>query len=218
MDGNVSINIAKSITLEKVAFKILIESYDHALIYNQYKLDWKEEQFSQYLLSLMEDSKLRVKHQLFIRLEEKLHKKRFLPIGINNPKVLPRIDISIASWMFEQNIEKKFFFEAKNLCERNWKKKVGTRVSSKYYLDRYISTGIENFRIGRYYDGAIIGYVLNGKTSNIVKKLNMRLAFDSNTIRNINKTNFTRNFNDIYNSMHLARSKKLELKHIFLKF
>lgn len=218
MAGNLNKSIKKSITIEKVAFKILIEAYTIALSKKQYDLDWTEEQFSQYLVSIMERSSIRIKYQLCIRQERKLHNNNSLPVGINYPKKLPRIDISIASWGFKLNTEQEFFFEAKNLCEKNWKKKSGTRVSSKYYLDRYISTGIENFRIGRYYNGAVVGYILQGKTYMILKELKNRLFTDNNTVRNIKKINYINNFQNIYHSKHRIHSNTLEIKHVFLKF
>lgn len=217
MAGNLNKSIKNSITLEKVAFKILIEAYTIALSKKQYDLDWTEEQFSQYLVSIMEKSNIRTQHQLCIRQERKLHDNTYLPVGINNPKNLPRIDISIASWTFKVNTEQEFFFEAKNLCEKNWKKKNGARVSSKYYLDRYISTGIENFRIGRYYNGAIVGYILQGQIYMILKELKNRLYTDKNTVRSIKKINYVNNFQNIYHSKHRISSNTLEIKHIFLK-
>jgi len=218
MAGNLNKSIKNSITIEKVAFEILIEAYTIALSKKEYDLDWTEEQFSQYLVSIMEKSSIRVRHQLCIRQERKLHDNTYLPVGINNPKNLPRIDISIASWAFKLNIEQEFFFEAKNLCEKNWIKKSGARVSSKYYLDRYISTGIENFRIGRYYNGAIVGYILQGNTYMILKELNNRLFTDNSTVRSIKKINYINNFQNIYHSKHRVRSSTLEIKHMFLKF
>ena len=203
------------LSIEVLSFKLLIEAYILALKENEYELDWIEDQFTNYLINFMRKSSLNKKYPLDITPQYPLIQDE-LPIDANNPKTLPVIDIRIITW--DSPIQKEYFFEAKNLCENNWKKNSGTTVSSKYYLDRYLSTGIENFRIGRYYNGAIVGYVLQGDIFNIISKLNSRLSSDTNTIQDIQTIDFIPISTNIYNSIHLMPSSdNLELKHIFLK-
>ncbi len=203
-------------TIEQVSIQLLIDSYAIMKKRNEYNLDWDEEQFSIYLVNIMKESKIRIKRKLTIDIEIKLDNPRKLPIGDNHPKKLPRIDMRIISWDFEDNTELNYFFEAKNICENSWKKSKGTRVDAKSYLDRYISTGIENFRMGRYYNGAIIGYVLEGSIDNIVIKLNTSLSKYSTTIQNLT---FIPSFSNLYHSQHKTTSSKdINIKHIFLKF
>lgn len=203
-------------SIEKVSIELLIESYNLALKDKKYELDWIEDQFTNYLINFMKKSHLNVKYPLDITPQYPLIQDE-LPINENNPKTLPIIDIRIFNW--NSPLYKEYFFEAKNLCENNWKKKTGTTVSSKYYLDRYVFTGIENFRIGRYYNGAIIGYVLQGNIVNIITKLNSRLLTDTNTIQEISNLVFIFDYNDIYNSKHITPfGKEIEIKHLFLKF
>jgi len=220
MAGKLSSKIKSAFpSLEYISFKLLIEVYDLSLDLKEYSLDWEEEQFSQYLVDIMKRSPLRVKYQLTIGVERKLNDGTKLPLGDNHPKKLPRIDINIISWSFVKDVEQEYFFEAKNLCENNWKKKTGARVSSEYYLDRYVSTGVENFRAGRYYDGAIIGYLLEGNIENIITKLNSRLSTDTNTIEVIRNLVFVSGFNHIYCSKHITPlDDEIEVKHLFLKF
>jgi hypothetical protein len=220
MAGKLSSKIKSAFpSLEYISFKLLIEVYDLSLDLKEYSLDWEEEQFSQYLVDIMKRSPLRVKYQLTIGVERKLNDGTKLPLGNNHPKKLPRIDINIISWSFVKNVEQEYFFEAKNLCENTWNKSCGSVVNASKYQKRYITTGIENFRIARYYNGAIIGYVLQGNIVNIITKLNSRLLTDTNTIQEISNLVFIFDYNDIYNSKHITPfGKEIEIKHLFLKF
>ena len=205
-------------SIEKVSIELLIESYNLIILKKEYDLDWEEEQFSAHLISQMNKQLLTKKYHLHIDIEKKLLDENNLPLAENNPKYLPRIDISIASWLFEENEKLKYFFEAKNLCENNWNKSYGSVVNASKYQKRYITTGIENFRIARYYNGAIIGYVLQGNIVNIISKLNARLLSDVNTIQEIRNLVFILDYNDIYNSKHITPlGKDIEIKHLFLK-
>lgn len=222
MRGKLSSKVKKSFqTIETVSIRLLIESYNLALVDKKYDLDWEEEQFSAFLLSIMNKLDITKKYYLHIDIEKKLLNEDELPIGANNPKKLPRIDLNIESWLFKDGEKLKYFFEAKNLCENDWNKKSGlkaTVVASKHQK-RYIETGIENFRIGRYYDGALVGYVLEGKLLPIIDKLNIRLSKNINTINKLNSLSPPANFKDIYSSTHLTPlGDKLNIKHIFLKF
>lgn len=206
-------------SIEKVSIELLIESYNLIILKKEYDLDWEEEQFSAYLISQMNKQPLTKKYHLHIDIEKKLLDENNLPLAENNPKYLPRIDISIASWLFEENEKLKYFFEAKNLCENNWNKSCGSVVNAYKYQKRYITTGIENFRIARYYNGAIIGYILQGNIVNIITKLNYRLLTDTNTIQEIRNLVFILDYNDVYNSKHITPlDKHIEIKHLFLKF
>lgn len=205
--------------IEQVSIKLLIDSFTLVKTNKQYNLDWDEEQFSSHIVSYMNKHILTSTFHLHINIEEKLLDLNILPIGKNNPKYLPRIDISISSWIFEDNKKLQYFFEAKNLSENNWKKETGKRVNAKYYLDRYISTGIESFRIKKYYNGSIIGYILEGNITNIITKLNKELLNNSYTIQDIKNLNLLPSCDEIYHSKHQTPSTdSIEIKHIFLKF
>jgi len=219
--SKIIVNKAKSSipSIEQVSIQLLIYAFNSIKVDKKYDLDWDEEQFSAHLISYMNKNDLTKNFNLHIDIEKKLLDESQLPNNKNNPKYLPRIDISIASWLFKENEKLQYFFEAKKLCENNWTKKSGVKVTTKYYLDRYILTGIENFRIGRYYNGAIIGYILQGNIVNIISKLNAELSTDKSTIQNIQILSFLKSFNNIYNSIHKTpKSIDCEIKHIFLKF
>lgn len=217
MSGKLSLKVKNAFpSIEKISIRLLIESYNLAMIDKRYDLDWEEDQFTNYLINFMRRLPISKKHSLDIVPQYQLIKDG-LPINNNNPKTLPIIDIRIFTWQLPN--QKEYFFEAKNLCQNDWNKKTGTKVSTYDYTKRYINTGIENFRIGRYYDGALVGYVLEGNTSSIIDKINMRLLKDSNTINKIEPLLHTVSFKDIYSSIHLTLpSDNLNIKHIFLNF
>jgi len=220
--GKLSLNIRKKFpTIEDISFKILIEAYMAIIELNQYDLDWEEEQFSQEFVRFMKKSKLRIEYRLTIGVERKLLNEDKLPINDNNPKRLPRIDINIASWSFQKDSELEYFFEAKNLYENNYKKKIASA-----YINRYIDTGIENFRIKRYYNGSLVGYILEGDMTKIIDKLNIQLKKDRknknkaiNNLSSFERKDYIKNFEYCYESKHLTPLKeKISIKHIFLKF
>lgn len=206
--------------IDVICIELLIESYNMIVHSKEYDLDWDEEQFSAHIISNMNKHPLTKKHHLHIDIEKKLLNKDKLPINENNPKYLPRIDISIASWILKKDEKTTYFLEAKNLYENNYKSK----ISSKY-LNRYIDTGIENFRVGKYTNGSLIGYVLNGKISNIINKLNIQLKKDrqnynaSTCINTLEKSDLIQNCSTCYESMHyIDEYENICIKHMFLKF
>jgi len=215
MSGSLSIGIQKDISLESVSFKLLIEAYQNALFEDSYSLDWKENQFTVHLLSFMKKSLLRKKHQLTIDTEIELIDYEELPVENNDPDKAPRIDIRIVSWQFQTGEELKYYFEAKNLSQNSWFKSKKTRVDATSLQKRYIETGVENFRISRYCDGSLVGYILDGKTDLILDKLNDILLEYTNTVEKITKTKK----DYCYESKHLTPSKEeMTIKHVFLNF
>lgn len=91
--------------------------------------------------------------------------------GAKDPDTSPRIDIRFMNWTSSEKFE--YFFEAKNLYEKDFTKSGNkTPVDSKYYQKRYISTGIQNFVNGKYPHGCLVGYVLEGNPGNIADKIN----------------------------------------------
>jgi len=208
-------------SFEKICMQVLIKAYDSIIKDNKYNINWDEEIFSAYLFSHMEKLDITSKNKLHINIEDKLLDINKLPVEENNPKKLPRVDISFASWEVIKNKKVRYFFETKNLYENNYEKKVASA-----YINRYIDTGIENFRISRYYNGSLVGYVLEGETSKIIDKLNIQLTKDRknknkaiNHLSSFEQKNYIKNFDYYYESRHLAPSKEeILIKHIFLKF
>jgi len=226
-NGRLSPRIKKKFpTIEEVSFKVLIEAYLKIIELNQYDIDWEEEQINLELVRFMKKSEFGIIKELTIGIERKLFNENKPPINDNNPKKLPRIDINIVSWRFQKGKALEYFFEAKNLYENNYKKKVASQ-----HINRYIDTGIENFRISRYYNGSLVGYVLEGNTTKIIEKLNKQLTKDRvtedgkyknraiNHLSSFEQKNYIKNFDCYYESKHLTPSEEeILIKHIFLDF
>ena len=205
---------------EKICMLVLIRAYNQVVKDNKYNIDWEEEEFTAHIFSYMENLSLTRKCKLHINIEHKLLNINKLPINENNPKKLPRIDISFASWEIIENEKVKYFFEAKNLYENNYKTK-----KSSSYINRYIDTGIENFRTNRYYNGSLVGYVLKGDVDKIIGKIEKQLKKDRkkykpyNSLSNFEKKSRIKSFKHYYETKHLTPLKKeIIIKHIFLKF
>jgi hypothetical protein len=128
-----------------------------------------------------------------------------LPTAI--PKVkgfsatFPRIDFRLTS--FISTFEYEYFFEAKNLKEKDSALK-----------RRYIATGIDNFTSGKYKDGSIVGYLVEGAPSKTVDGINKLLNKDSRNTESLTlKPNVLHA--DYYESEHTAVGT---LKHFILNF
>lgn len=209
------------IKFEKKCMKVLIKAYHNVIEDNKYDVDWKEEKFSAHIFSYMEKLDLTSKHKLHINIEYNLLDINKLPIEENSPKKLPRIDISLASWEVIKDEKVKYFFEAKNLYENDYKKKKASQ-----YINRYIDAGIENFRTGRYFNGSLVGYVLEGNIDRIIDKLNIQLTKDrknknkaTNHLSAFEQKNPIKNFNYYCETKHLTPlGNRITIQHIFLDF
>ena len=134
---------------ENRCFQLLIEAYQTSLSKKVIQLDWDENDISSELHEYIKINPLRTKWKISSNVEA------HLPTAI--PKVksfsarFPRIDFRLTS--FISTFEYEYFFEAKNLKEKNSALK-----------RRYIETGINNFISSKYKDGSIVGYLVEGAT------------------------------------------------------
>jgi len=221
MTGGLSNAVSNSFFLnfERICLRVLIGAYYQIYNKKEYDIDWEEDQFSDWLINRMNKHKLTLKYRLFIY-PQSLIRKDAPPVDDNHPKKSPKIDIGFWSWSFI-NAPAQYFFEAKNLCAKDWFKRTGTKVSSSYYYNRYIETGIENFRTERYPNGSLLGYVLNGDIETIVQGINERLKFTQVLIQELIRDNDyeIENYSFFFCSKHVdKRSNPVKIKHIFLSF
>ncbi len=118
----------------------------------------------------------------------------------------PTIDFCFKDWSTDNSY---FGAEAKNLYESRSDK-----------IERYVSTGVDNYTTGRYgsqsSESSIIGYVLSGKISDIVNELRVEMAKGKPTA-NLARTTST---NPQYKSVHLRTfdSQEITLHHLFFNF
>lgn len=189
---------------------VLIEGYRLMKKDNKYSKDWEEEQFSAQLTSYIELCPSRQTWRIHIKPEIRIYTQQILS-GKKLPRKASRIDMQMLSW---QNInEEVYHIEAKNLCENNWIKCTGAKVSSSYQLNRYVNYGICHFISGYYpSNGCMCGYILEGNEDNIIHKLNTIL-----TKKSLNNLELIKAING-HNSIYKINFRDNELINLFFNF
>ena len=118
----------------------------------------------------------------------------------------PTIDFCFKDWSTDNSY---FGAEAKNLYESRLDK-----------IERYVSTGVNNYTTGRYgsqsSESSIIGYVLSGKIPDIVNELRVEMAKGS-PVANLSRSTSA---NPQYKSSHLRTldNQEIILHHLFFDF
>lgn len=118
----------------------------------------------------------------------------------------PTIDFCFKDWTTDNSY---FGAEAKNLYKNRSDK-----------IKRYVSTGVDNYIKGRYgsqsSESSIIGYVLSGKTPDIIKQLKTEIA-KGKPLSNLARTPSA---DSQYKSNHLRTfdNKEITLYHLFFDF
>ena len=118
----------------------------------------------------------------------------------------PTIDFCFKDWSTDNSY---FGAEAKNLYESRPDK-----------IERYVSTGVNNYTTGRYgsqsSESSIIGYVLSGKIPDIVDELKVEMAKGC-PVANLARSTSA---NPQYKSSHLRTldSQEITLHHLFFDF
>lgn len=164
------------------------------------------------LVGFMKKSSLRADLQIHLERESYLDSDETYD-GLQDADKSPRIDIKYSVW--SSNVEVEYYMEAKNLAENNWtKSSTGAIVDAHKLRRRYIETGIDNFTSGRYPNGCLLGYVLEGKSHKIVELLN-RILITEKRAKEILVNNKAHNVSYSYYSKHDGTSSPL-LKHFML--
>ena len=118
----------------------------------------------------------------------------------------PTIDFCFKDWSTDNSY---FGAEAKNLYESRLDK-----------IERYVSTGVNNYTTGRYgsqsSESSLIGYVLSGKIPDIVSELRVEIA-KGKPVANLARSTSA---NPQYKSSHLRTidSQEITLHHLFFDF
>lgn len=149
---------------EEKCFQLITESYVTAMETKVIKLNWDENDVTSELHQHIQDNPLRLEWNIHSNVEKHLPK-----IDIKKEKgfaaKLPRIDLSFA--VISSKLEYVYHMEAKNLKEK-----------SSGLKRRYIDTGINNFLSGKYENGCLLGYVVEGKLHKSVYGINKLLKKD----------------------------------------
>ena len=137
--------------------------------------NWGEENISANLNLYIRNSKYAIDANVFVESEHTFYTEDIL----NNRKTAKcgnRIDL-----VFQNNWKgRKFMFyvEAKNLVAHDFKKQGNRSITKADKVQRrYIDTGVDHFISGHYPQGCLLGYVLNGKTTDVVDGVNELLKY-----------------------------------------
>jgi hypothetical protein len=172
---------------EQKCFQLINEAYQISLSEKVIKLDWNENDISSELHKHIKENSLRLRWNVFTNVEAHIHKD--IPKEKGFADKFPRMDFRMATITSADEYE--YFFEAKNLKQNDSRLK-----------RRYIDTGIDNFVSGKYIDGSLVGYLLEGKTNKTIEGINRLLEKDK---RDSEVLIFKNNklFKTYYESKHL---------------
>lgn len=132
--------------------------------------NWGEENISANLYHYISNSQRAINLDIFVESEHSFYTDDILN-NRKNSKSGSRIDL-----VFQNNWKgHKFIFnvEAKNLVTHDFKKQGNKSITKADSVQqRYINTGIDHFLSGHYPQGCLLGYVLNGTTTEAVEGIN----------------------------------------------
>ena len=143
--------------------------HDKMLADQLYSFEWDEDNLTLHLVNAMKQTGFLRQLRISINYQTPIVSTQMVFDGADF-LTAPRVDFKLSTWVTEDEAE--FFAEAKNLSQRDWTKSTGKQVRASHYRARYLETGIENYLIGRYPEGCLIGYVVNGATTDVVAGLN----------------------------------------------
>lgn len=148
---------------EKRCFQLILEAYQTSLNEKVILPNWNENDISSELHRHIKENPLRVKWKVSSNVEADIPKN--IPKEKGFADKFPRIDFRLTT--FISIYEYEYFFEAKNL-----------RQDDSALKRRYIHTGIDNFISGKYVNGSLIGYLLDGKIDETINGINALLERD----------------------------------------
>jgi hypothetical protein len=185
---------------ESNCIKLLVSAYHKTIMSNLNCLDWEENDITAQLYEYIDADPFRLKKRITTNVESILSNNS-LPKRRGYAAKYSRIDMRFV--VFRNNNEYKYFAEAKLLKERDSKLK-----------RRYIKTGIDNFTNGKYYNGCLIAYIVEGILINAVDGVNKLLKMDHRDSEILIK-NTCNYHNEYYESMHSSIGI---LKHYMFDF
>ncbi|MGA0559455.1 hypothetical protein ACO2Q8_22545 [Larkinella sp. VNQ87] len=169
--GSINISIATKFRERFAADCIegILLGYEKMYLEKLYDVNSVEDNLTAHLVRNMEEVGYLTAKDIIVDPQHKLYSKNVF-FGTGNPAKSPTIDLKFGKiWA---RTEHKFYAEAKNLSEKNWRKTSGKAVIASDSRSYYISDGIERYLSEYYPKGCLIGYVVNGTVSGVVSKLN----------------------------------------------
>jgi len=195
---DVSLAFRKS--FENKCYQLLIEAYYSSVTEKIIQVDWYENDITSELHKHINSNPLRLKWAISTNVEHHLPKERIVKKKGFASK-LPRIDLRLSG--FTSMLEHTYFFEAKNLKEKDSTLK-----------RRYINTGIDSFIAKKYKDGSLVGYLVEGNLSKTVRGINSLLKKDKRESEFLTEKTLQK-YSNYYESIH---RKIGTLKHLIFDF
>lgn len=185
---------------ENRCFRLLIDAYLLALKEKSIKLDWNENDITSELHGFVENNPLRYQWKIATNVEHHLPKDDIEKVKGFSDKY-PRVDLRLTS--FKSSLEYKYFFEAKNLKEKDSALK-----------RRYIDTGINNFLSKKYDNGSLVGYLIEGNLDLTISGINSLLKKDNRNAEFLQLKTLK-----LHKDYHESEHKEIGvLKHLIFKF
>lgn len=215
MEGQLSKKIIQSFKerFEENCISLLIESFQSVHNSGRVMTDYSENDITAQLVGAMKANPKRKDLQISIDRENYLDSDNTYQ-GLVSADESARIDIKYNTWHTSEEYE--YFMEAKNLAENNWTKNNQTLVDAAKLRKRYIETGIDNFITGKYSNGCLLGYVLQGSSDKIIEKINALLISAKRVSEALKSSNQYCKIG-YYFSDHSTQSN-FRLKHFLLNF
>lgn len=212
MNGQLNQNI---ISLFKAKFEsncicLLLDAYTSLRSSGRQVNEESENNITAQLVGFMKKNPLRSSLEISLTRESYLDSDEIYN-GLQDADKSPRIDIKYSVW--NSNVEIEYYMEAKNLAENNWIKiSTGATVDAHKLRKRYIKTGIDNFIGGKYPNGCLLGFILEGDTAKIIELINKLLIAEGRAKEELSNNN---SYNYHYISKHTGTSMPM-LKHFML--
>jgi len=224
LDSNVSeqfleINLWRAFV--KVVLEITVQAYQIMRTKSAVQRDWEEDQFTINLGDCIRPIAYHHPMKIMIVIRTKTHTAKMKTEEVS-AKQAKEIDIQL--WGRWENYDKVYFaWECKRIADKSKDEKY------KDLVPEYIKEGMFRFLDEEYSskieDAGMLGYVLDGHISSIVKEINQSMV-SAQRKRKLSETDCLKlftpldTFTDIYISHHkrITSTRPIQLYHIFLTF
>lgn len=187
-------------SFEDNCYQLLIEAYNSSITEKIIQLDWDENDITSELHKHINLNNLRLIWEISTNVEHHLPKE-IIEKKKSFASKLPRIDLRLSC--INSMLEYTYYFEAKNLKEKNSKLK-----------RRYINTGINNFVTKKYRNGSLVGYLIKGNLDKTVEGINSLLKKDKRSSEFLMEKTLP-----IHNNYYESEHQKIGiLKHLIFDF
>jgi hypothetical protein len=167
--------------------KLVVSAYQKAIVEKSVCVDCEENDITAQLHEYIDKDQFRTKKHIVTNVEHHLANIA-LPKEKGFADKYSRIDMRFV--ISKSNTDYQYFAEAKLLKEKDSDLK-----------RRYITTGIDNFTSGKYYDGFLVAYIVEGILINTVEGINNLLKKDDRSAEILMK-NICKHHDEYYESKH----------------